>query len=109
MPPHTDTPRATSPLNELVRHLALLAAPRNYSLTARLLDGKDGNRIELKATRNGAGDVEEYVRHITLAALERDGAATVAKEFARNARTALSAASASARSQPRSIARKARR
>ena len=97
--------QSDSPLNDLVRRLALLAAPRTYSMTARLLDGKHGTRIELKATHNGPRGVEEYVRHVTLAVLERDGAAAVAQEFARDARAALAGEASSASGLVRKIRR----
>jgi hypothetical protein len=88
-----DGSRTSSPLNELVRRLALLAAPRTYSLTARLLGGKDGSRIELHAAVTGSGvEAREYSRHITLSALETRGAAAIAKEFAHEAAEALAAA-----------------
>jgi hypothetical protein len=85
-----DSSRTSSPLNELVRRLALLAAPRTYSLTARLLGGKDGNRIELRAAGTGSGiEAREYARHVTLTTLESRGAAVIAKEFAQEAAEAL--------------------
>jgi hypothetical protein len=85
-----DSSRTSSPLNELVRRLALLAAPRTYSLTARLLGGKDGSRVELRAAVAGSGvDAREYSRHITLQALETRGASVIAKEFAQEAAEAL--------------------
>jgi len=97
--------QSDSPLNDLVRRLARLAAPRTYSMTARLLDGKHGTRIELKATHNGPRGVEEYVRHVTLAVLEQDGAAAVAQGFARDARAALAGETASASGLVRKIRR----
>jgi len=97
--------KSDSHLNDLVRRLALMAAPRTYSMTARLLDGKHGTRIELKATHNGPRGIEEYVRHVTLSVLERDGAAAVAQEVARDARAALAGEAASAGGVVRKIRR----
>ncbi|MBS0378644.1 MAG: hypothetical protein JSS29_09170 [Proteobacteria bacterium] len=84
----------TTPLNELVRRLALLAAPRTYSMTARLIGGKDGNQVELRATQTSAGEILEYARHVNLTTLERDGAEPIARQFALEARTALSSSPA---------------
>jgi hypothetical protein len=85
----SDSPRVTTELNDLVRRLALLAAPRAYSLTARLLGGGDGSRVELRAARGSGAEVREYTRHVTLTLLERQGAAAVARDFARQAAEAL--------------------
>jgi len=80
-------------LGELVRHLALLGASRPYSMTVRLMEGQDGTRIELRASRAGTPGVEEYARQMTLAALERDGPRAVAEGFARHAAVALASGS----------------
>jgi len=79
----------SSALNELVRRLALLAGPCPYSMTAYLQGEKDDPRIELRATQTSSGEIQEFARHITLNLLEREGAASVAKDFAREARLAL--------------------
>jgi hypothetical protein len=84
-----DSSRVTTELNDLVRRLALLAAPRDYSLTARLLGGGDGSRVELRAARNAGAEIREYIRHVTLTLLERHGATAIAKDFAREAAEAL--------------------
>ena len=97
----------TSPLNNLVRELARLAATCSYSITARLMGGKDGDRIELKATRESDGELEEYVRHVSLSLLEREGAPAVAKRFVRDARSALSGHAAARRPPSRGAHRKA--
>jgi len=99
----------TSPLNSLVRELARLAATCSYSITARLMGGKDGVRIELKASRESDGELVEYVRHVTLSVLERDGAPIVAKRFARDARSALLSHAPARRLPTRSTARKGHR
>jgi hypothetical protein len=95
LPAQHDTFRSTSPLNELVRRLARLAAPHAYSMTARLVGDRDASRIELKATRAAQGEFQEYACQVTLSALERDGADVVAEEFARAAHRALTHVSAS--------------
>jgi hypothetical protein len=76
-------------------------------MTARLL-GKDGSRIELKATYSAAGEIQEYTHHVTFSALEREGSAALAKEFAREARAALNATVSTHPSPVRLLARKAR-
>jgi hypothetical protein len=90
-----DGARLMTPLNELVRRLALLAAPRTYTLTARLLDGRDGNRIEMRAEKGSGAELREYTRHVNLMTLERHGAPAVAKAFAREAAEALAENAAS--------------
>ncbi len=55
-------------------------------MTVRLVQEKDG--IELKASCDLPGPEQEFVRHVSWGALERLGAAAVALEFARAARTA---------------------
>ena len=94
LPAQPDTIRATSPLTELVRHLARLAAPHTYLMTARLVGDGDAGRIELRASRIAPAEFREYAWHVTLSSLERDGADVVAKAFARDARRALASASA---------------
>ena len=86
-----------SPLNELVRSLARLAGPQAYSMTARLVGERDATRIELKATRSGHGEFQEYAYQVSMYTLEYDGPSAVAKEFARNARRALANAPTSFR------------
>ena len=97
LPAQAEKSRWTSPLNELVQSLARLAGPYTYSMTARLVGDRDANRIELKATRNASGEFQEYACQVSLHTLEQDGAAAVAKEFARDARRALASGAASSR------------
>ena len=80
-------------MSELVSRLTLLAGPHGYLVTARLV--QDASSIELKAVREGAEPDQEFVRSVTLTALEHLGAAVVAREFARDARNALSGGSQS--------------
>jgi hypothetical protein len=89
LPAPPEKSRSLSPLNELVRSLARLAGPQSYSMTARLVGERDATRIELKATRSGHGEFQEYAYQVSMNTLEHDGPAAVAKEFARNARRAL--------------------
>ena len=86
-PLERDVRRVTTPLNELVIRLALLAGPHAHLLTARLVEDVEG--IELRATRNDRGTSHEFVRHLTFSALDALGAAAVARQFAREARAAL--------------------
>jgi hypothetical protein len=58
-------------------------------MTARLVGERDATRIELKATRSTHGEFQEYAYQVSMNALEQDGPAAVAREFARNARRAL--------------------
>ena len=97
LPALPETPRSISPLNELVRSLARLAAPQAYSMTARLVGERDAARIELKATRSSQGEFQEYAYQVSMNTLEHDGPSAVAKEFARNARRALANAPVSFR------------
>lgn len=100
----------TTQLNDLTHRLTLLAAPHGYQVSARLLGGTRGNHLELKAARVSAGETLEYARHLTLEALELKGARTLATEFIREARVALSAtAEAAAERSSRARKRKARR
>ena len=89
VPAPPETSRSISPLNELVRSLARLAGPQAYSMTARLVGERDVSRIELKATRCAHGEFQEYAYQVSMNTLEHDGPSAVAKEFARNARRAL--------------------
>ncbi len=63
-------------------------------MTARLVGGKDGNQIELRATQTSTGEILEYARHVTMTTLERDGADAIARQFSLEARTALSSSPA---------------
>jgi len=76
-------------------------------MTARLLV-RDGSRIELKATHNVAEGIQEYIHYVTYSALEREGSAAIAKEFARTARAALNATTAVGRSHARLLGRRPR-
>jgi hypothetical protein len=88
-PAPPETPRAFSPLNELVRSLARLAGPHTYSMTARLVGERDATRIELTATRSSHREFQEYAYQVSMNTLEHDGPSLVAQQFARNARRAL--------------------
>jgi len=79
----------TTPLNDLTRRVALLAAPLGFTVTVRLLGGARGSRLELKATRSASGEAQEYARQVTLGVVESRGAAEVAADFIREARVAL--------------------
>ncbi len=58
-------------------------------MTARLLQDRDG--IELRATCGDPDAKREFVREVTFSVLDDLGPAAVAREFARDARKALTA------------------
>jgi hypothetical protein len=53
--------------------------------------------VELRAARNSGTEGREYTRHVTLTLLERQGAAAIAKDFAREAAEALAEEAVAAR------------
>lgn len=67
----------------------LLSAPCAYTVSARLLSGPDGTRLELRARREEDGELQEYVRHVNLRTLDRQATAALARDFTREARAAL--------------------
>lgn len=79
---------ASGALSDLVRRIAMVAAPHGYVATARLLGGVRGNRLLLHARLSE----HEYLQEVSLETLERDGAAAVGNAFDRAACAAFTAA-----------------
>jgi hypothetical protein len=67
-------------------------------MTVRLVQEKAG--IELRSCCDLPGPEPEFVRHVSFGALEHLGAAAVAREFARAARTAHAVTVSSAVPRP---------
>jgi hypothetical protein len=77
-------------LSDLVRWIAILAAPHGYVASARLLGGAEGNRLQLQA-RQRTGTGQEYLQELSLATLETVGVAAVGSAFDQAARAAFAA------------------
>lgn len=83
-------------LSDLVRWIAIVAAPHGYVATVRMLAEARGNRLLLQARGTPVG--HEYMQEISLESLEKLGAVAVGSAFDRAARAAFAAADGTAQS-----------